>query len=169
MKRKLYIIFSILSLLFLVQIPFSRGFEHVDSINEGISVYFLTSMNQNSTLEISVTHLNSGTFALFLFDTRPSKDYVNLDKTLNPEIYSVCINYSLANNPYINYSILETKIYYIQLLLLDNGPDTFFLICNVDLTRYYLPIIPGYDIPLILLLNIGLIGVIIIQFKKKLD
>ena len=156
-------------LLFFVIFPVKIGFayQHVDNINEGISTFFLTSLEAAENIEVNVTHTGSGNFTLFLFDQRPIYSYVKVDKTLDQDIFNLAINFSLADNPYINYNVSEAKIYYIQVILLDNGPDTFFLDCNHDLTRYYIPAIPGYDIPLLISLIICITGLMFIIFQKK--
>jgi hypothetical protein len=146
------------------------GFEHIDNINDGISVYFLVDLEIGENLEINVTHTGEGNFTLFLFGSRPTQSFVNDDKTLNPTIFSVALNYSIDDDPYINYTISESKIYYIELILIDNGPDTFFLWSNLDLTRYYLPIVPGYQIEFVIiafLLTTGLLLTYKMKSKKK--
>jgi hypothetical protein len=143
------------------------GFEHIDNINNGISVYFLVHLDVGENIEINVTHTGEGNFTLFLYDTRPTESFLNIDNTLNPDIFDVAIIYSIDDNPYINYTVSNSKIYYIELILLENGPDTFFFYCNQDdLTRYYLPIIPGYDIGF-LILTFVVISSLIVLLKKK--
>lgn len=156
-------------LLFLVIIPvkFGVAYQHIDNINEGISTFFLTSLEAGENIEVNVTHNGSGNFTLFLFDQRPIYSYVKIDKTLDYDIFNLAINYSLADNPYINFTVSEPKIYYIQVILLESGPDTFFLDCNRDLTRYYIPTIPGYQIPLLFSLIIGIMGLMLIIYRKK--
>ena len=168
MKAKnIYSIIAVISLIFF-SIPKVNAFDHIDNIDNGISVFFLIDLDVNETIEISITHTGTGNFNLFLFDTRPQNSYVNLDNTLNLEIFDVAINYSLADNPYINYTVSESKIYYIQIVLLENGPDTFLLYCDHDLTRYYLPTIPGYNINLIIILISTLSPFILISINKKI-
>jgi hypothetical protein len=143
------------------------GFEHIDNINNGISVYFLVHLDVGENIEINVTHTGDGNFTLFLYDTRPTESFLNLDNSLNPDIFDVAINYSIDDNPYINYTISQSKIYYIELILLENGPDTFFFYSNQDdLTRYYLPIIPGYDISFLILTFIVTSSLIVLLKKK---
>lgn len=166
MKAKLFTLFTIIFVMFF-SIPRVNAFEHVDNIENGISVYFLVSLDVNDNLEINVTHIGTGNFNLFLFDTRPSNSYVNFDNTLNPEIFNIAINHSLVDNPYINYTIPESRIYYIQLILVEDGPDTFFLYSNHDLTRYYLPTIPSYNINLIIALFVTFMPFLLISIKKK--
>ena len=151
MKRK-YLAIPILALMALIPIASVLGFEYVDNINDGISVYFLVDLEAGENIEINITHTGDGNFTLFLFGSRPTQTYVNDDKTLNPNIFQVALNYSIDDNPYINYTVSQSKIYYIEVILIDNGPDTFFLSSNIDeLTRYYLPIVPGYQIALVII------------------
>ena len=168
MKRK-YLTVPILALMVLIPIASVFGFEHVDNINDGISVYFLVDLEDGENIEINVTHTGDGNFTLFLFDSRPSQSYVNDDKTLNPIIFQVALNYSIDDNPYINYTVSETKIYYIELILIDNGPDTFFLTSNIDgLTRYYLPIVPGYQIELVIVAFVLTTGLLLLYKMKSM-
>ena len=166
MKRK-YLTVPILALMALIPMVSIFGFEYIDNINDGISVYFLVDLETGENIEINVTHTGDGNFTLFLFDSRPSQSYVNDDKTLNPIIFQVALNYSIDDNPYINYTVSETKIYYIELILIDNGPDTFFLVSNIDeLTRYYLPIVPGYQIELVIVVFV-LTTSLLLLYKMK--
>jgi len=167
MKRK-YLAITLLTLMTLIPTVSVFGFEHIDNINNGISVYFLVSLEVDENIVINVTHTGDGNFNLFLYDTRPTESFLNIDNSLNPDIFDVAISYSIEDNPYINYTATEDKIYYIELILIENGPDTFFFYCNNDeLTRYYLPIIPGYQIGF-LILSLFVISSLIILFKKKI-
>lgn len=166
MKQK-YLTITLLTLMTLIPTVSVFGFDHIDNINDGISVYFLVSLETDENIIINVTHTGEGNFTLFLYDSRPTESFLNLDNSLNSDIFDVAISYSIDDNPYINYTVSEDKIYYIELILIENGPDTFFFYCNNDeLTRYYLPIIPGFQIDL-LVLTLILTSSLIILFKKK--
>ncbi len=168
MKRK-YLTVPILALMALVPIVSVFGFEFIDNINDGISVYFLVDLETGENIEINITHTEDGNFTLFLFGSRPTQAYVNDDKTLNPVIFQVALNYSIDDNPYINYTVTQSKIYYIELILIDNGPDTFFLSANKDeLTRYYLPIVPGYPIEFVIIASMLVTGLLLLYKMKSL-
>ena len=168
MKCK-FLAFAVFSLFILLPPANVSGFEHIDNINDGISVYFLTHLNTSQTIIVNVTHTEDGNFALFLFDKRPTESFINPDKSLNPRIFDVAINFSLDDNPYINYTAPMSKIYYVQLILIENGPDTFYLKCNLDvLTRYYLPNIPGYNVGFLIISLILAFGLILYRGKKKI-
>ena len=167
MKRKLLLLSVLVLFLFIPTRTYA--FDHIDDINNGISVFFLVDLNASETIEINVTHTGSGNFELFLFDIRPEDSYIYSDNTINPEIYNQAINYSTDESPYINYTVSLLKIYYIQLVLLENGPDTFFLNCNYDLVRYYLPSIPGYNVEFIMLTLLVSLTIFLIFRKKKVQ
>jgi len=168
MKRK-YLTVPILALMALIPMVSILGFEYIDNINDGISVYFLVDLEMGENIELNVTHNGDGNFTLFLFGSRPTQTYVNDDKTLNSNIFQVALNYSIEDNPYINYTVSQTKIYYIELILIDNGPDTFFLTSNIDeLTRYYLPIVPGFQVELLFITSFLTIGLVLILYKRRM-
>lgn len=167
MKRK-FLAFTVFTLFILIPPANVSGFEHIDNINDGISVFFLAHLNISQTIEINVTHTGDGNFALFLFDKRPTESFINLDKSLDPRIFDVAINYSLDDNPYINYTSLESNIYYFQLILIENGSDTFYLQCNLNsLTRYYLPNISGYNVVFLIISLTLVLGIILYRGKLK--
>ncbi len=173
------IIFLGLFIFFLVPIVEAKGFMYIDHIKDGNYAFFLIDLGENDNIELNVTHDGSGDFALFIFNKRPIESYVKSDKTLNPEVFNnYTVNYSLDDNPYLNYNSTVAKIYYIEIILLSGGPDTFILTSritnssgiprdNQDLTRYYLPIIPGFQLDVLIPVLIFSLGVIFIFYKKK--
>ena len=168
MKKKILIL-PLLALLLFIWVPSVQGYEYSDNINEGISVFYLTALDVGESIEVNVTHLGYGNFTLFLFDERPLESYVNFDKTLNKEIFNIAISYSLDDNPYLFYNASASKIFYFQLILLDTGPDTFFIYSDKELSRYYLPIISGYHLLLLIVLIPFISGLLIFIYKKKIE
>jgi len=144
-----------------------KAFTHIDYINNGNYAFFLFDLGAGNSTEIRVNHNEDGNFTLFLFDKRPTESYVKEDKTLNNRIFSNVNKSSLIDNPYINFTALDTKVYYIEVILVGGGPDSYNLTCTEVLTRYYLPIIPGYPIEIILIFSGTVIGILILMFKKK--
>ena len=167
MNYKKIILFC--SLFFLV-VPIInvKAFTYTDYINNGNYAFFLFDLGAGNNTEISVTHNDNGNFTLFLFDKRPIEAYVLGDKTLDNRIFSNVINYSLTDSPYINFTASQNKIYYLEVILVGGGPDTYNLTCTEDLTRYYLPIIPGFQTELLLFSSILSVGLILILYKKKI-
>ena len=156
--------------LFLLLLPFTnvKAFTYVDYIKDGNYAFFLFDLENGENAEISVTRSGSGNFTLFLFGSRPSSSYVKDDKTLESRIFSNALDYSLDDNPYINFTATQEKIYYIEIILVDGGPDTYYLSCSHDLTRYYLPIISGFELEIVLISVVMALAIIFIYTKRKL-
>lgn len=171
MIKKKILILPLLGFAILLSIcpPSVGAYEYSDNINEGISVFFLTALDVGENIEVNITHTGDGNFILFLFNERPDESYVNFDNTLNAEIFEKALDHNSDENPSLYYIANESKIYYIELILLENGPDTYILYCNRELTRYYLPIISGYYIILISTSIVLISGVLIIYYAKKLQ
>ena len=165
------ILLSILMFLLLFPIGNTMAFTYIDNAKDGNYFFFLIDLEFGDNLELNITHDGSGNLTLFLFKSRPIESYVKDDKSLNHQIFSnpALINYSLGDNPYINYSAPEPKIYYIEIILVSGGPDTFTLTANRDLTRYYLPIIPGFQLEILIPTIIFSMGLIYILYKKKMN
>ncbi|MFX1376412.1 MAG: hypothetical protein ACFFA0_11405 [Promethearchaeota archaeon] len=162
------------SFLIFLSIPIMnvKAFFYVDYIKDGNYAFFLFDLYVDNNTQISVNHEDNGNFTLFLFNKRPHQSYVNADKTLNNKIFSnpSLIEFSLDDNPYINYTATETKIYYIEIILLGGGPDTYNLTILPDeytVTRYYLPIIPGFRIEFLLISVLSAIGITFLLIRKK--
>lgn len=159
--------------LFILLIPLNnvKAFTFIDYINNGNYAFFLFDMDIGNNTIISVTHDDSGNFTLFLFNRRPSESYVKGDKSLDSRIFSnpSLVASDVSDNPYINYTATEYKIYYIEILLAGGGPDTYNLTCNLSLTRYYLPIIPGYQLEFFLISLISTMAIILLALRKKVS
>jgi hypothetical protein len=164
-NKKIILVCSLFFLL--VPIINVKAFTHIDYINNGNYAFFLFDLEAGNSTEIRVSRKNNGNFTLFLFATRPTEAYVLGDKTLDNRVFSHVIDFSLIDNPYINFTAPATKVYYIEVILVGGGPDTYNLTCTEDLTRYYLPIIPGYPIETIIISSIAVIGILLLLVKKK--
>jgi len=170
MNRKKILLSCIFFFLFFPIIN-SVAFTHVDYIKDGNYVFFLFDLNASDNIEFTVIHEDSGNFTLFLFNRRPIESFVKSDKTLNEKIFNHrgTVAYSLDDNPYINYTAPLEKVYYIEIILVDGGPDSFTLTCEKDLTRYYLPIIPGFRLEFLLISLIFTVGITFLLIKKKMS
>ncbi|MHA1913691.1 MAG: hypothetical protein ACW986_04070 [Promethearchaeota archaeon] len=158
--------------LFLLLFPLTnvKAFTFVDYIKNGNYAFFLFDLGEGNSTEISVTHDDNGNFTLFLFNHRPTKAYVKDDRSLDAAIYAnpTVIAFNVDDSPYLNFTAPETKIYYIEIILVSGGPDTYNLTCGEDLTRYYLPIIPGFRLEYLMLSIAVALGVVTILYKKKI-
>ncbi len=172
------ILLSFLLLFMIIPINNAVAFSYIDNMKNGNYIFFLTDLEIDVNIELNVTHTGSGNFTLFLFNTRPLHSYINDDNSLNDNIFGDSIANSLEDNPYLNYTSLEERVYYVEIILVDGGPDTFFFTSKIsytngtvidkDLSQYYLPIIPSFTLEIIITSTILSIGIIILISKKKM-
>lgn len=163
----------------IIPINNAMAFTYIDNMKNGNYIFFLTDLDINVNIELNVTHPGAGNFTLFLFNTRPVQSYVNDDNSLNEKIFNHSIANSLEDNPYLNYTAPEEKIYYVEIILIEGGPDTFYFtsiisytngtVIDKELTQYYLPIIPSFTIEIVITSIIFSIGLIIFISKKKIQ
>ena len=146
----------------------AETFYHQDRINEGISAFFLIDLEKNDDLKVELEPDSEGNFTLFLSDERPQQTYVRTDQTFDDEIFEKAEVYDLSKTPELNYTAKEEKIFYIQIVLIENGPDYYSLEANKELVRYYLPQVPGYPIEFILISSLLIIGAIVYLVHTKM-
>jgi len=162
----------LLGLCILLSVPIISvsAFTYIDYIKDGNYVFFLVDIEDGNSVEFNVTHEGSGNFTLFLFNQRPTESHVKEDKTLNADIFNKpqTMAYNLDDNPYINFTASKSQIYYIEIILAGDGPDTFTISCTEDLTRYYLPIISSFRLEYIMLSLFFAVALIFMLNKKKL-
>ncbi|MFX0007769.1 MAG: hypothetical protein ACFFA7_07285 [Promethearchaeota archaeon] len=170
---------SFLLLFMIIPINNAMAFTYIDNMKNGNYIFFLTDLDIDVNIELNVTHPGAGNFTLFLFNTRPVQSYVNDDNSLNEKIFNHSIAYSLEDNPYLNYTAPEEKIYYVEIILIEGGSDTLYFtsiisytngtVIDKDLTQYYLPIIPSFTIEIVITSIIFSIGLIVFVSKKKIQ
>ena len=170
--KKIILICSLFFLL--IPITTVKAFIYTDYIKNGNYAFFLFDLQVGNNTQISLNHEDSGNFTLFLFNKRPGQSYVKGDKSIDNDIFSnpSLVDFSLNDSPYINYTSTETKIYYIEIILVGGGPDAYYLTIlpeGYTITRYYLPIIPGYRLDFILISIISALGIAILLYKKRLS
>jgi hypothetical protein len=168
-RKKTYL--ALMFIVFLIPINNSYAavepFSFQDKIIDTTSIFFLVALEVNDTIQLNISQEGDGNFFLFLFDIRPNSTNVNLDKTLNPDIYFAAQAYDSGINPSIFYNASGTKIHYIQIVLLKNGPDFFTLESTKSLTRYFLPSLPGYSLEIVCLSIVISLGLYIFLIKKR--
>jgi len=81
---------------------------------------------------------------------------------------NVILEQDASYEPHINHTVSTIMIYYVQINLISTGPDIFTLSCSHELTRYYLPQIPGFPLEIIFVSLIAGFGLIFILNKKKI-
>ena len=134
---------------------------------------YVVSLKLGDNLIVNVTSVADGDFDLFLFSTRPKEAFISREgydlEIFNPEWtldYNVSvglpfssINFTADNPDYPN------ELYYLQVVLIDRGPDSYVLEANYPMELYFIPFIPGY--PVFIVIGVSFLTVGIIFFHKR--
>ncbi|TXT55038.1 MAG: hypothetical protein BAJALOKI2v1_700002 [Promethearchaeota archaeon] len=166
MKRKNILLILLIAGL-LIPISFVSGYEYKEKVKTSFAVYYLVDLNEGDDLTLELIPYENGSFSLFLFDEKITKSHINNDGSIDPEIYDKAIQYDNSEIPSITYTAEDYQIYYIQIILMENGPDIFTLESNQELSRYYLPQVPGFPTEVILSTSIIILGIILVYNRKK--
>jgi hypothetical protein len=134
---------------------------------------YVVSLLLGDNLIVNVTSVADGDFDLFLFSTRPTKAYISRDG-YDSEIYNPSWNLAFDNSTGTPFSSINftadnpeypNELYYLQVVLIDRGPDSYILESNHEMELYFIPFIPGY--PVIAIVGVSILTVGVIFFLKR--
>lgn len=142
--------------------------------------YYVASLEMNEIWSINCTGLFTGKFYLYLFQDRPEYSHMLENGSIDTEILNVAVIYNITPSAIfsdvLNDTVCSTSLefkattstlYYLQIILVEGGPDTFVLSSSVAFQAYYIPFIAGY--PGEFFLGIAMLsgGILVYQIKKK--
>ncbi|MFO7794769.1 MAG: hypothetical protein ACQERB_14310 [Promethearchaeati archaeon] len=168
--RKQKLAFILCFLLFLLPIIKVKGnsdyiFNKPEKIEVSSPIFFLFPLDVNESVQIQISREKIGNISLFIFDTRPINSYIYPNLTLNPDIFVEAIDQNISQNPFINYTASQNKIFYIEILIFTNGSDIITIKSTKALTRYYLPQIPGF--PLFIIIGTLIFPTLLLMIYRK--
>lgn len=143
----------------------ARADAQPENLYTGSSAFYVFSLEANSTVQISLNHSGNGDFKLYLLIAAPTSEQINENSS------AIIGDYSFDRLQVV-YTTNYTRMFFVQVKLVSNGPDVFWLTSTRDgdtleLTRYYLPQIPGFPIEILILTSFGSIGVLYLLKKRK--
>lgn len=143
----------------------NNDYEYAIEAEEVSPIFYLFSLNATENFQIEISRNKLGNISLFLFDKRPINTYIHINQTLDNSIYENAVKYETSQNLSLNYSAKETRIHYIEIMIFNNGSDLLKIRSNKELSRYYLPQIPGF--PVHIIIGIVIFSTIIITISRK--
>ena len=142
--------------------------------------YYVASLELNETWSINCTGLFTGKFYLYLFQDRPLSSHMLENGSIDPEILNVASVYNITPSAIfsdvLNDTVCSTSLefeattatlYYLQIILVEGGPDTFVLSSSVEFQAYYIPFIAGYPGEILLGIVILSSGILFQRTRKK--
>ena len=141
--------------------------------------YYIASLDLNETWSLNCTGLYEGKYYLYLFQERPVSSHMFDNGSIDPEILNAALTYNVTPSQIfsdalndtvyttsVNFTASTATVYYLQIILVEGGPDTFILFSSVEFQAYYIPFIAGYSVN-ILVGGIFLTGLILFRRITK--
>lgn len=143
------------------------------------SRFYTVYLNENETITINISSAFNGDFDIFIFKNRPIDTYVSKNG-YDPKIFDIALNYNNSTGAFssLQYKADNNTIIYIQIVLISQGTDTFYLTSLLDhervddveweLNLYFIPFIPGVSVELIITMFVlSAFSVMIFLIKRK--
>jgi len=147
-------------------------------LQQGAARYYVVNLTADANLFINCTAYFEGVFHAYIFDERPEDRHVLRDGSLDASITDQAVAYNetpslifssdlndTVNSVTLNYTAPSYKLYYLEIIVVENGPDTFRLESNYELQAYYIPFIPGYNIEIFA--SCAVLSLFLIYFKIR--
>ena len=157
-------------------------YSEIFRMEQGSTKFYVTSLDPNEIWAINLTAFYQGIFYLFIFQKRPTSDFILSNFSIDPAIYEQAaayntsiqyifdsdLNQSVSNiRLNYNYTGIQTLLVYLQIVLVENGPDSYKLESSHVLGSYYIPFINGYDNFLVIAFGTTQLVLISILIRKK--
>jgi hypothetical protein len=129
--------------------------------------YYVCHLGAAESITIDVECAFKGEFDVFIFSFRPITTFVS-PSGYDPQIItlSAAHNTSLGKYTHLEYTSPADDIIYIQVVLIDNGTDTYYLNATKALELYFIPFIPGFS-PLFLGVSVFITIVVLYKVHSK--
>jgi hypothetical protein len=148
----------------------SEGCSEQFRLEQGATRYYVTTLDVNETWKIDVTSVYEGIFEIYLYSERITEYTYQYEAVASNnsgiKIFSTSLN-DTVNFVSANYTAKVKQMYYLEIVLVKNGPDTFVLKSSHSVQTYFIPFIPGYPIEIIMICGVFTIFILIRKFRKN--
>ena len=155
-------------------------YEDQYQLQQGATRIYVVNLTLDTNLLINCTAYYKGVFHLYFFDERPLDPHVLPNGSINPSITDQAVAYNetpslvfssnindTVNSVTLNYTAPTYRLYYLEIILVENGPDTFKLESNYALQPYYIPFIPGYNFETFASCAVFIVFLIYFKIRKR--
>ncbi len=128
-------------------------------LQQGTARFYVVNLTSNANLLINCSAYYKGVFYIYIFDERPLDSHVLSDGSIDASITESAAAYNETSSLVfsddlndtvsfitLNYTAPVYQLYYVEIILVENGPDTFKLESSYAMQAYYIPFIPGYNL-----------------------
>lgn len=189
-RKKISKLFFLLLLFGLVSMNFSMPIkpgvaednQYVDQyqLQQGAVRFYVVNLTIDANLNINCTAYYRGVFHIYIFDERPDINHILKDGSLNASITDQAVAYNetsslifssnlndTVSSITLNYTAQSHQLYYLEIIIVENSPDTFRLESNYELQAYYIPFIPGFKVDIFASCAIFTVFLIYFKIRKR--
>jgi len=143
------------------------AFQDAFPLQQFDSRFYICHLEASESITLDLKCAFKGEFDIFIFTNRPTETYVT-PGGYDPQIFtnSLTENISLGKYSHLEYTSPSADIIYIQIVLIDNGTDTYYLNSTKVLELYFIPFIPGFS-PIILSISVFITVVVLYKVHIK--
>ena len=149
-------------------------------LQQGTSRLYVVNLTSNANLFINCSAYYKGVFYIYIFDERPLDSHVLRDGSIDASITENAAAYNETPSLVfsedlndtvsfitLNYTAPSYRLYYVEIILVENGPDTFRLESSYAMQAYYIPFIPGYNLEILASCAVFAIFLIFFKIRKR--
>ncbi len=153
-------------------------YEDQYQLQQGAARFYVVNLTSNANLSINCSAFYKGVFYLYIFDERPVDDHFLSDGSLDASITNQAVAYNETPSLIfsenlndsvsfvsLNYTAPAYQLYYLEIIIIENGPDTFKLESSYALQAYYIPFIPGFSLEIFA--SCAVFTTVLIYFKIR--
>ena len=154
-------------------------YEDQYQLQQGATRFYIVNLTLDANLQINCTAYYKGVFYVYIFNERPVDNHVLSDGSIDASItdqavaynetpsliYSSSINDTVSSVS-LNYTAPTFQLYYLEIIVVENGPDTFKIESNYALQAYYIPFIPGYNLEIFASCAVFIVFLIYFKIRK---
>ena len=147
-------------------------------LQQGTARFYVVNLTSNANLSINCTAYYKGVFYVYFFNERPENSHILRDGSIDASITDNAVAYNETSSLIfsedlndtvsfitLNYTAPSNRLYYVEIILFENGPDTFRLESTYAMQAYYIPFIPSYNIEI--LISCAIFATFLIFFKIR--
>ena len=122
--------------------------------------YYVTSLEEGEVWFVNLTAQYDGVYNIFIYAERPTQSVLiegtaelNENVVANAAVKNMTPSETFSAGPNrtvctisLEYNATKTGLHYLEIVLLESGPDTYILTSSHEIETYFIPFISGFPI-----------------------
>ncbi len=149
-------------------------------LKQGTARFYVVNLTTNANLLINCSAYYKGVFYIYIFNERPLEGHVLRDGSIDESVTDKALAYNETSSLIYSESLNDTvsfitlnftapsyRLYYLEIILIENGPDTFKLESSHVMQAYYIPFILGYNLEIFVSCAVFATFLLVFKIRKR--